>query len=79
MRRPSDCSRTLQPLDLSPIMRTERTHYDETCFRVWPDGTAQDIDDGEPYDWMSDDYALVWAYTPEEAARKVGAEPYARA
>ena len=40
---------------------------DQSEFRVWPDGTVQDIEDGDPYDWMSDDYVLVFAATPEEA------------
>jgi len=44
-----------------------RCNYDQQVFRVWPDGTVQDIDDGDPYLWMSDDYVLVFAETPDEA------------
>lgn len=36
-------------------------------YRVWPDGTVQAVEDGEPYAWMSDDFALVWAGDEEEA------------
>lgn len=30
-------------------------------FRLWPDGTSQEIESGneEPYPWMSDDYVTV--------------------
>lgn len=37
-------------------------------YRVWPDGTVQDVEDGVPYSWMSDDYALVQASSEEDAA-----------
>lgn len=43
-----------------------------TQFRVWPDGTCQCVDDGEPpYEWMSDDYMTVWATTEDEAIQNV--------
>lgn len=35
-------------------------------YRVWPDGTVQDLDD-EPHRWMSDDYEVVSAADEEEA------------
>jgi predicted 2-oxoglutarate/Fe(II)-dependent dioxygenase YbiX len=38
-----------------------RHYYDQIQFRVWPDGTVQAVEDGEPYAHMSDDYQLVWA------------------
>jgi hypothetical protein len=38
-----------------------------TRWRVWPDGTAQDIEEGPPYPWMSDDFCEVSAATEEEA------------
>lgn len=44
-----------------------RRHYEQQVFRVWPDGTVQDTEDGDPYSWMSDDYVLVFAETPDEA------------
>lgn len=40
--------------------------YDQTLFRVWPDGTVQEADQAA-YPWMSDDHALVWAYNEDEA------------
>lgn len=36
-------------------------------YRVWPDDTVQDYADGNPYNWMSDDYQLIDAETPEQA------------
>ena len=46
--------------------------YDQVQFRVWPDGTVQGVEEGEePYAWMSDDYATVWAYDEDEAMSKV--------
>lgn len=44
--------------------------YDQTLFRVWPDGTVQEADQAA-YSWMSDDHALVWAYNEDEALAKV--------
>lgn len=35
-------------------------------FRVWPDGTVQDIDEA-PCEWRSDDFTLVEADSEEEA------------
>jgi len=55
-------------------LRAEHFPPDSVCFRVWPDGTVQSLEEGGPYDWMSDDYGLVWANSPEEALRKVGAQ-----
>ena len=43
--------------------------YDQTLFRVWPDGTVQEADQAA-YSWMSDDHALVWAYNEDEALAK---------
>ena len=48
--------------------------YDQTEFRVWPDGTVQAVEDGEPYSWMSDDFMRVWAYTEDEAVAKAAAK-----
>lgn len=39
-------------------------------FRVWPDGTTQLVEDGPPYDFMSDDYMIAAAYDDEDAARR---------
>lgn len=39
-------------------------------FRVWPDGTTQLVEDGPPYDFMSDDYMIVTAYDDEDAVRQ---------
>ena len=39
-----------------------------TKYRVWPDGTVQEVDENEPYSWLSDDYLIVWAVSPEAAA-----------
>lgn len=35
-------------------------------FRVWPDGTVQELNDGA-YSWMSDDYQIVSASDEDEA------------
>lgn len=43
---------------------------ERTSYRVWPDGTAQEADQ-EPYVWMSDDFTVVTATSPEEAAARV--------
>lgn len=45
---------------------TGRRHYDDVCFRVWPDGTVQGCDD-DAYYWMSDDYVLVRAVDEADA------------
>lgn len=37
-----------------------------TFYRVWPDGTWQEEEE-TPYSWMSDDYRIVGAESPEEA------------
>ena len=29
-------------------------------FRVWTDGTVQAVEGGSAYEWMSDDYAIIW-------------------
>lgn len=36
-------------------------------FRFWTDGSVQAVGEGEPYSWLSDDYALVWASDEESA------------
>lgn len=46
---------------------TNQKWHDQTQFRVWPDGTVQAVEDGEPYSHMSDDYFVVWAYNEDEA------------
>ena len=48
----------------------QRTYYDEVQFRVWPDGTVQAVDDGDPYSHMSDDFTVVWAVSEDEALQK---------
>lgn len=53
-------------------MEPGRQYYDETRFRVWPDGTVQATEDGEAYSHMSDDYKLVWAYDEDEARKRAG-------
>lgn len=30
-------------------------------FRVWPDGTVQNVADGDMYDWLSDDCMIIHA------------------
>jgi hypothetical protein len=44
----------------------------EACdlYRVWPDGTVQMAEDGAPYSWMSDDYALVLAADEADAVAR---------
>ena len=44
----------------------DRTHFDQMLYRVWPDGTVQDTD-REAYNWKSDDYVLVWAFSEHSA------------
>lgn len=42
-------------------------------FRVWPDGTVQQVSGSESaYSWMSDDYLIVEAADEEDALRKAG-------
>lgn len=58
-------SRIAQDLDfavaaLREILGTQR-------YRVWPDGTVQPVSDGQPHGWVSDDYVIVLAHSPEEA------------
>lgn len=49
--------------------------YDQTLFRVWPDGTVQEADQAA-YPWMSDDHALVRAYDEDEALAKVNVKGF---
>ena len=49
--------------------------YDPTLFRVWPDGTVQEADQAA-YSWMSDDYALVWAYDEDEALNQANVKGF---
>ncbi len=44
------------------------------AYRVWADGTVQAVEDGQAYNWMSDDYAIVGAESEEEAVEKYFAE-----
>ena len=40
-------------------------------FRVWSDGTVQQVSESESiYSWMSDDYQVVEAVDEEDALRK---------
>lgn len=63
------------PQHISPL--GDGPHY-----RVWPDGTVQSSEDGEPYSWMSDDFLRVVADCQEDALaiaeragqRDIGAE-----
>lgn len=45
-----------------------------STFAVWPDGTVQNLDEGEPHFWMTDDFKVVRAMDEGdaliEAARK---------
>ena len=42
-------------------------------FRVWPDGTVQQMSGSEPiYSWMSDDYMIVEATDEEDALPEAG-------
>ncbi len=44
------------------------TNSDEQSnYRVWPDGTVQATEDGEPYSWMSDDFMVIRAAGEDEA------------
>ena len=52
-----------------------RDFYDQTRFRVWPDGTVQEADQSV-YPWMSDDHTLVWAYNADEALIKANVERF---
>ena len=40
---------------------------DMSLYRVWPGGTVQSVDDGRPYEWMSDDYMTLWAIDEDDA------------
>lgn len=52
--------------------------YDQTLFRVWPDGTVQEADQAA-YSWMSDDHALAWAYDEAEALKRANVRVFAEA
>ena len=41
-------------------------------YRVWPDGTVQATEDGEPYSWMSDDFMVIRAADEDEALLLAG-------
>ena len=49
-----------------------KTQDDQIAYRVWPDGTVQSIEDGEPYSWMSDDFIVIHAKNEDEARTLVG-------
>ena len=40
---------------------------DLIAFRVWPCGTVQVVEDGEPYSFLSDDFEEIFASSEEEA------------
>lgn len=44
----------------------------KSTYRVWPDGTVQATEDGEPYSWMSDDFMEVDAMDEDEARSLAG-------
>jgi len=50
-----------------------KTQDDQIAYRVWPDGTVQATEDGEPYSWMSDDFMVVHAMDENEARLLAGA------
>ncbi len=50
-----------------------KTQDDQIAYRVWPDGTVQATEDGEPYSWMSDDFMEVDAMDEDEARSLAGA------
>lgn len=56
-------------------MSNRRRYYDEIKFRVWPDGTVQAVEDGEPYSHMSDDYQIIWALDEADALAGAGQGP----
>ena len=47
---------------------------EKSAYRVWPDGTVQAVEDGEPHSWMSDDFITVCATNGEDAWRLAGQE-----
>lgn len=50
-----------------------KRHYDDTLFRVWPEGTVQCAEDGEPYSH------IVRAQTrSKHRVRCIGAEAFVR-
>ncbi|ABM57179.1 hypothetical protein [Verminephrobacter eiseniae] len=51
----------------SPVGNDEQLTY-----RVWPDGTAQATEDGEPYSWMSDDFIVIHAADEDKARALAG-------
>ena len=40
---------------------------DDGTYRVWPDGTVQSTEDGQPHSWTSDDFMVITASSEEEA------------
>ena len=57
-----DALRTAPASASSPAGNDEQLAY-----RVWPDGTVQGTEDGEPYSWMSDDFMMIHAADEDEA------------
>ena len=54
---------------MSPNQFENMFDLEKSAYRVWPDGTVQAVEDGEPYSWMSDDFIVVYAMNDEEAWR----------
>ncbi len=62
-----DALRTAPASASSPAGNDEQLAY-----RVWPDGTVQATEDGEPYSWMSDDFMVIRAADEDEALLLAG-------
>lgn len=67
---------------INAVLRAEESQHVRTVntvaggsephFRVWPDGTTQSSEDGDPYPWKSDDFLRVDAQSEEEALAIAG-------
>ncbi len=42
-------------------------YYELTAYRVWPDGTTQEAEEGPPYSHKSDDFITIEAFDEEDA------------
>ena len=63
----------IDALRIAPASASSPAGNDEQlAYRVWPDGTVQATEDGEPYSWMSDDFMVIRAADEDEALLLAG-------
>lgn len=65
-----DIYQSLKESFLETYYELPRKYYDPISFRIWPDGTIQEVDQDPPYNFMSDDFILIEAFSETDAYRK---------